>query len=264
MNKLPPAKSTQIYDWRYGLLVSVAVILGLLTLLFSPVYQPADFYDYADQRTFAGIPNFLNVLTNLGFALVALTGLWHLYTSHLTIIPTFGQAYQLFFIGLLLTSLGSAVYHYQPGPLTLVLDRIPIAISFISLYGIVVAEHLSLQLAKAMIWPLLGYGVLSVNYWYMTDIPAGQGNLAPYILVQLLPIIHIPMILWFYPSAEPATTRYYFMALGLYLLAKLAEVADREIYDLLGFSGHSLKHLLAAGAGYLVYVGWRIRARRTH
>ncbi|MND08411.1 hypothetical protein D3C83_309950 [compost metagenome] len=46
---------------------------------------------------------------------------------------------------------------------------------------------------------------------------------------------------------------YLLYALGLYVVAKFAELWDREIYSLTGnlFSGHTLKHLLAA-AGVLV------------
>ena len=45
------------------------------------------------------------------------------------------------------------------------------------------------------------------------------------------------------------------VALGLYGLAKLAEVYDPEVYLLTGsfLSGHSLKHLLAALAVFALY-----------
>jgi hypothetical protein len=45
------------------------------------------------------------------------------------------------------------------------------------------------------------------------------------------------------------------VALGLYILAKLAEVYDQSIYLMTQqtFSGHSLKHLLSAWAVFLIY-----------
>jgi hypothetical protein len=48
---------------------------------------------------------------------------------------------------------------------------------------------------------------------------------------------------------------YLMAALGLYILAKAAEVEDQSIYLMTyeKFSGHSLKHLLSAWAVFLVY-----------
>ena len=43
------------------------------------------------------------------------------------------------------------------------------------------------------------------------------------------------------------------LSLCLYLLAKVCESLDKEIYALLHFSGHSIKHLLAAYSTYQVY-----------
>ena len=49
---------------------------------------------------------------------------------------------------------------------------------------------------------------------------------------------------------------YLLCALGLYVVAKFAELWDREIYSLTGnlFSGHTLKHLLAAGGVLMILV----------
>jgi len=48
---------------------------------------------------------------------------------------------------------------------------------------------------------------------------------------------------------------YLMAALGLYILAKVAEVYDQSIYSMTqqNFSGHSLKHLLSAWAVFLIY-----------
>jgi len=42
---------------------------------------------------------------------------------------------------------------------------------------------------------------------------------------------------------------------GLYVLAKICEAADRQIFSLGGFSsGHTLKHLAAGAAGFWMLV----------
>ncbi|HET9663996.1 MAG TPA: hypothetical protein VFP00_07195, partial [Burkholderiales bacterium] len=56
--------------------------------------------------------------------------------------------------------------------------------------------------------------------------------------------------------------RYLVYGLACYLAAKVAEVLDRQIYEGTGqlLSGHTLKHVLAALALYMVYVMLRRRA----
>ena len=245
------------FDWRYILLIAIALILGALALYFSPIKQSRNFYDYADQRLLLGIPHFWNVISNVGFLIVGVMGLIENKRQSLAVKPSMSFAYQLFFISLIGAFLGSSIYHLAPGAFTLMIDRIPITIGFISLYCIILAEYLSPKLGRAMLLPMLAYGVISVVYWYMTDIITGRGDMAPYVLVQLLPIIHIPLIVWLYPN-EKNPTRYYLYALGLYVLCKWAESNDDELYELTSqVSGHCIKHILAALAGYYVYLGWK-------
>lgn len=262
--KSAPASKRSLFDWRYVLLIVIALILGLLAIYFSPIRQSRNFYDYADQRLLLGIPHFWNVVSNVGFLVVGLIGLKKNHHHSLASEPALSFAYPLFFVSLIGAFLGSSLYHLLPGPFTLMLDRIPITIGFISLYCIIIAQYLSPKLGKAMLLPTLAYGVLSVIYWYMTDVVDGRGDMAPYVLVQLLPIIHIPLILWLYPNRNNPT-QYYLYALGLYVLCKIAESKDDELYQLTSqVSGHTLKHILAALAGYCVYRGWKKSTKKPH
>ncbi|MBC7004457.1 hypothetical protein BIZ37_17995 [Photobacterium sp. BZF1] len=250
------------FDWRYILLIAIALILGALALYFSPIKQSRNFYDYADQSMLIGIPHFWDVISNAGFLIVGVMGLVENKRHPLALIPSMSFAYQLFFIGLIGASLGSSIYHWAPGAFTLMIDRIPITVCFISLYCIILAEYLSPKLGKAMLLPTLAYGVVSVVYWYMTDVITGRGDMAPYVLVQLLPIIHIPLIVWLYPNKQNPT-KYYLYALGLYVVCKWAESNDEELYALTSLlSGHTIKHILAAIAGYYVYLGWKKTATK--
>jgi hypothetical protein len=60
-----------------------------------------------------------------------------------------------------------------------------------------------------------------------------------------------------YYHLAPSDARYLATTLGLYGLAKLAELLDRPILAVVAFSGHTCKHLLAAAAtGFILR--WRL------
>lgn len=91
------------------------------------------------------------------------------------------------------------------------------------------------------------FAVASVAWWHFTG-QTGVGDLRPYLLLQVLPIILIP--LWQWLNDIPHTERWAFAgALLLYVIAKFAELYDHEISAILGvITGHTLKHLLATAA----------------
>jgi len=60
---------------RIWLVVLIALAGALAALLLPPLKQPQAYHQFADQRTWFGIPNFLNVISNVGFLLVGLVGL---------------------------------------------------------------------------------------------------------------------------------------------------------------------------------------------
>src|SRR3989442_6892548 len=55
----------------------VAIVAGSLALMLSqqPFGQDPAYHDFADRRTFFGIPNFFDVTSNLAFLLVGIAGL---------------------------------------------------------------------------------------------------------------------------------------------------------------------------------------------
>jgi hypothetical protein len=54
------------------------------------------------------------------------------------------------------------------------------------------------------------------------------------------------------------------VALALYILAKVAEINDHQLLDILGVvSGHTLKHLLATGAAWVLVARLVQRTRIT-
>ena len=231
--------------------MALASIMGVSFL--DPIAQPLSYHDYADQRAWMGIAHFGNTMSNLPFLVLGLMGLVGLRTDPRK-APRL--AWFVFFLGITLTAFGSAYYHLNPNNQTLVWDRIPMAVAFAALFAIVVMRHLSQRVGLILLGPLLLAGVLSVFYWQHTEL-LGRGDLRPYLLVQFLPLVLIPMILAFFPVTH-YSARNLLIALAFYLLAKVFELADAWFYALAKFSGgHAIKHLIAATAiGFL----WRMWA----
>jgi len=200
---------------------------------FAPGYlESLSQYAFADQRTLLGIPNFANVVSNLPFAIVGVLG-WR---------PARDPAWRLLFAGVFLVALGSGYFHLAPDMFRLLWDRLPMTLVFTSLLAVVLGEWFGARWRDGLLWPLAACGVLSAAYWYWT------GNVIPYGLVQFGPIVVLLSAMWRLPRVRPL-----WAPLGLYVLAKIAESYDRRIYDALLVSGHTLKHILAAGATYTIY-----------
>ena len=53
--------------------------------------------------------------------------------------------------------------------------------------------------------------------------------------------------------------RWILAILLVYGAAKITEMYDHQIYELIGFSGHSLKHLIAAFGAFLFLKGLEVR-----
>jgi hypothetical protein len=241
----------------------VTAVLAAAALFHGPIHQPDGYHDFADQSLVWGIPHFCDVTSNLGFALAAFWG-W------IRLSPASGHpdlrhgwaGYRLFLAGLFLTALGSTWYHLAPDNARLVWDRLPIALACGGLLAGVLGDVRGRD-SRAMTSVLALAAVASVAWWRFTDL-AGAGDLRPYLLLQALPILLIPLWQWLHKA--PAADRLAFGgALATYIVAKLTEVNDHAIAAVLSpVTGHTLKHLLATGAAALI-VGrlvWRVRAPR--
>lgn len=235
------------------------ILLGLLTLAaiitvftLKPVSQDLAFHNFADHRAFWGIPNFWNVISNIPFLVIGLAGLRLLRRARGSgpILLVYG----VLFAGILLTGLGSAYYHYDPNNNSLIWDRIPMTIIFMSLLSATVAELIDMKLGFRLLLPLVSIGASSVLWWHYTE-TLGRGDLRLYGLVQYYPMVFIPLILILFRSpASNKGMRPLILVVAWYVIAKLLEKFDSPIYSALRFiSGHSLKHLAAAvSTWYLV------------
>jgi uncharacterized membrane protein YhaH (DUF805 family) len=240
---------------RQSSIVILAIAALATVMALPPIAQDPMYHDFADRRSFLGIPSFLNVVTNLAFLAVGLAGIDLCARRRRAI--TARWAWSACFTGVALVSLGSSYYHLAPDNMALMWDRLPMSLGFMGLLVAVLTEHVSLKLEKILLLPALLFGVASVGYWHYSD------DLRLYILVQFLPLLMLPVILLLFDS--PYSHRgYLLVALAIYLVSKFAEHYDRAVFAATGniISGHSLKHLLAALALFVVYGMLRQRTPR--
>jgi len=238
--------------FRPHVLLAISLALTLAVFAHAPIPQPLAYHRFADTRTLLGLPNFWNVVSNIPFVLVGFAGLaW--CATHIARVPRELRAcWLVLFLGVVLVGLGSSWYHLSPGSAALVWDRLPMTLAFMAFFAIILGEHINLRLARVVLWPLLLAGVASVLYWRNTD------DLRAYVLVQFLPVLLIPLIVLLYPRPG---TRAVWIALGCYVLAKLLEQFDPQVYAALGsaISGHSLKHVAAAAGMWALLAGLKGR-----
>jgi hypothetical protein len=234
------------------LLLAVGVAIAIVALLLPPIPQPLAYHNFADQRGWLGIPNFGDVVSNVPFAVVGLCGLIFLIKPRPRTFsdPRERWLYLVMFAGLILTAFGSAYYHLAPGNARLVWDRIPIMIVFMALVAAVVAERVSAGAGLALFPVLQAVGVGSVLVWRAGELE-GHGDLRFYAAVQVYSIL-VLLLLLLVPTKYTRGSDFA-VVVGFYALAKILEESDRQVFALGNIvSGHTLKHLAAAAAGYWI------------
>jgi hypothetical protein len=252
--------------WLLGVL-SVGVLL--IAVLAPPVPQPEEYHQFADQREYFGIPNFFNVISNVAFLLVGMAGvLFVTHSGRARVGTTFVEPrerapYLVLFVSVALTGLGSAYYHLAPDTDRLMWDRLPIAVAIMALLAATLAERVSERAGWRLLPLLVAIGAGCVLHWHWSE-QRGAGNLNFYIVVQFYSILVIVLLAKFFPSRYTRGADIY-AVVGWYALSKVAEIADHQIYALGNIiSGHTAKHLLAAGAAYWILLMLRRRTLISH
>lgn len=239
---------------RIGILFAVAAACFIGAFLVPPIAQDLAYHDFADKRGWLGIPNFGDVMGNLAFAIVGIWGIAATFKKRADLSAADFKLWLLLFLGVFLVAFGSGYYHLAPDNHTLVWDRLPMTIAFMSLFSIVIRERVSEKWGVRLFPLFLAAGLFSVWYWNHTE-ALGQGDLRPYALVQFFPIVAILLMIALFPAREPKATRYLFLTLGWYIVAKVLEHFDPQVFALLGgtVSGHTIKHVAAAiGVAYMI------------
>jgi hypothetical protein len=203
-------------------------------------------HPFVDARSWCGIPNTLDVLSNLPLLLVGLWGGWRIRRILPRSSPTRKPAL-LGFAGLVLTGAGSSVYHWHPVPETLVLDRLGMAVTFAGVLGWAVAERLQVLWATRFTLGVMVAGGVSAA------LPVWGGQVMPWAVLQFgglaLLVAHAALTLregsggWTFKSPWLALV-------GFYVLAKWLEMQDEQFFVWTHqlVAGHTLKHLAAACA----------------
>jgi hypothetical protein len=239
----------------------IIFVMALAMLIHGPIAQLADYHHFADSRAWLGIPNAADVLSNLGFAVVGLVGLGALrrFSTKPSLVAG-RHGYTLFFVGLVLTACGSAWYHLAPDNARLVYDRLPIALACAGLMAAVWEE--TIGESRWLATMLAIFGALCVFWWRYTDV-TGIGDLRPYLLLQVLPLLLIPVLQWQHKAATRDRLAFAIM-ITLYVAAKGFELADHATFGSFEvLSGHTLKHLLATLAAATVLWSVIDRAQRS-
>jgi len=243
-----------------AVLLGVVSLLALLAVFAPPLAQAPHFHDFADQRSWLGLPCALDVLSNLPFALFGLWGLHVLRRVPAAALDgTQRRLTALFFVGLLLTTLGSSWYHWQPDDAGLAVDRLGMVFAFAGLLGLGAASCISARAGAALAWAILLLGPLSVGVW------AASGNLLPWVLLQGSGMVLL-LVLAVMPPLPGALAVRWGAVIAIYGVAKALEQYDTAVFAATGqlVSGHSLKHLVAAFAAWPVISALRALGQNAH
>ncbi|MBL4659646.1 MAG: ceramidase domain-containing protein [Alcanivoracaceae bacterium] len=245
-------KLTMILMWS----ITLVALIGIFFI--EPISQDLGYHNFIDDKEMLGIPHFWNVMSNVPFLIVGVMALMQF--KKLNIIAEMGVAYWLLFFGIALVAFGSGYYHLNPDNHTLVWDRLPMTIAFMSLFAIIISEFINARLGGVLLFPLILVGIASVLYWQWTEVN-GVGDLRIYALVQFLPILLIPIILLMYSPKYSHISGYWWLLL-FYVAAKALEYYDSQVFELLGgfISGHSIKHVAAALGTYILFLSYKKRS----
>lgn len=237
--------------WRECTVGLVSLALLVAIMMAGPISQDVSYHQFADRRTVLGVPNFFNVASNIAFLLIGAAGVTLCLGRQV-----FGASvsWTALFLGAALVSIGSGYYHWAPDNATLVWDRLPMTLGFMGLFIALVSEHVSEKLERVMLIPALAVGAASVAWWHYAD------DLRLYVWIQFMPLVTLSLVIALFPGRY-SDRRFLLYGMSCYLLAKVAEHFDGEIFALTGgtLGGHSLKHLLAALGLLFVYLMLRRR-----
>ncbi|MDH6256829.1 hypothetical protein [Bradyrhizobium sp. BR13661] len=223
------------------------LLAGMSVLALAAISAPAlpasawHIPHYVDGRSWLGIPNAGDVLSNLAFLAMAVWGSERLRGRNDAPVGT-----SWLFVGLILTCLGSGFYHLDPDmPQRLIADRLGMSVAFAGFLGIAASERISVRAGEAVLVLTMLAGPLTA--WVARE------NLTPWAVVQYGGmVLALGLAL---TRSRPGTIG---VPLGsvivFYVLAKLFELGDATIFEATGqlVSGHTLKHLAAALAAWPV------------
>jgi hypothetical protein len=241
-------------------IVALTILCVIAAFVLPAMPQTLEYHQFADRRSAFGVPNFMDVASNVGFLVAGVFGFIVVLGGHARFeFSRERWPWAVFFLGVLLTSLGSSYYHLAPDNERLFWDRLPMTIAFMGLISSQIVDRINVRAGLALLIPMLLVGAWSVIYWRMTE-RAGAGNVLPYGILQGYSMVILLLLAVLCPSRYTRGNDLYWI-FGWYALSKLLETFDGQILALGHLvSGHTLKHLAAAGSGF---VACNMLVRRT-
>jgi hypothetical protein len=246
---------------KWSIIAAVCVVAIAIVSFLAPIPQSQAYHHFADQRSIAGIPHGMDVLSNLAFLLSGVIGIFFILRAGFVLDGGTRWAFATLFFGLILTSLGSGYYHLAPSNQSLVFDRLPMIVAMSGCVGAVIADRFGGATAWSVI-VLLVTGFWTVHLWNASE-QARHSDLRWYALYQGLVILVGALLLLLFASRNGAT-KVFVIAVAGNVLAKAFELLDKPIFALGGIiSGHTLKHL-SAGLAFLplAFFIYRIEEQR--
>ena len=246
---------------RLAVVAAAFVLVAAVLWSYGPIAQDPSYHRFADRRTFLGIPNFLDVVSNLPIGVVVIAGLVALRRASPGAFRETRERWpwRVAFLALVLTAPGSAWYHLDPTNATLTWDRLPLAVLFASVLAALLAERVHVTFATRALPVFVVAAVVSVAWWHVGE-SRGTGDLRPYAIVQYAPLAAIPLLFALFPAPYTRGRDFAWAALW-YLAAKMCEALDGQIYAVGGVvGGHTLKHVASAVGAWQLVVHVRRRA----
>jgi hypothetical protein len=233
-------------------LMLVFIVTTISLYFLDPIAQDLAYHKFSDCRVIFGIPHFMDVMSNIPFIILGWMGIRLSRRSYRQQPMAFFLMSFVLFVGVFLTGLGSAFYHYAPHNFSLIFDRLPMTLVFTALFSTIIYDYVDRRVGAWSFYIFLVTGVYSILYWYYSEI-IGSGDLRLYAFVQFFPIVATPIIIVLYRNNRLYTTQLIFVFLS-YASAKVCEHFDAEIFELLKvMSGHTIKHLFSGLAVYFIY-----------
>lgn len=237
------------------LLVLAVAVLAVLALALPALPQDPAYHRFADARRLWGVPRAMDTLSNGLFLAFGGWGLLRHLQGRLTYAgPIMRRAGLAFFVGFLLTGLGSAYYHLDPDDRGLACDRLGMVVAFAGVLGLAAADRVSERAARLLLPIALVGGVSSVFWFLVSD------SITPYAVLQFGGLASVLGMLWL-PARRGGPN--WAALVASYALAKVVEAADHQVFLLTAgsISGHTLKHVFASLAVLAVALPLAGRAR---
>jgi hypothetical protein len=226
------------------LYLAALFVFIIVALFYGPISQPQEYHDFADDREILGVPNALDVMSNLAIIYPGVVGLAFIHESrNRSQVSEDEISIQItLFSGMILTFAGSVWFHLDPTDSTMLWDRLGMSVVIGSCISLLIHDMWDRNLAAKIHLPIIIASIVSVLWWPVFD------DLRVYFIVKHHPFILFPIFLLCGRRIYDKVSGYYW-GLSMFLLATIFEFADQQIFEITGIiSGHTLKHI-AAGIG---------------